>query len=123
MASGFLYHYPDTHGFGLMLANTVTPHRGGYGSCRSPAMERVGNLAEREVAYALAIFCVLKEVSEKKVTRHLKKTLKGFFKKALKDAGGREMMLADLKAIEAPLHFNKHEGAIPVEEAGAPSTL
>ncbi|MBL1260338.1 MAG: hypothetical protein COB33_007395 [Thiotrichaceae bacterium] len=102
-----------THGLGLMFANTATPHRGGCGSCRSPAMERVGNLSEREVAYALAIFCVLKEVPEKAVTRHLKKTLKGFFKKALKDVGGHETMLADLKAIEAPSHFNKHEAAIP----------
>ncbi len=105
-----------THGFGLMFANTATPYRGGgCGSCRSPAMERVGNLSEREVAYALAIFSVLKEVPEKEVTRHLKKTLKGFFKKALVDVNGREAMLADLKVIDAPSHFNKYEAAIPTE--------
>jgi len=29
------------------------------------------------------------------------------------DVSGREVLLADLKAIDAPSHFNKHEGAIP----------
>ncbi len=113
-----------THGFGLMFANTATPYRGGgCGSCRSPAMERVGNLSEREVAYVLAIFCVLKEeVQETEVTRHLKKTLKGFFKKALVDVSNREAMLADLKAIEAPSHFNKHEDATPISQAPPSAT-
>ena len=105
-----------THGFGLMFANTATPYRGGgCGSCRSPAMERIGSLSEREVAYALAIFCVLKAIPEKEVTRHLKKTLKGFFKKALVDVRGRTEMLAGLKSIDAPSRFNKHEDAIPTE--------
>ena len=105
-----------THGFGLMFANTATPYRGGgCGSCRSPAMERIGSLSEREVAYALAIFCVLKAIPEKEVTRHLKKTLKGFFKKALVDVNGRTEMLADLKSIDTPSRFNKHEDAIPTE--------
>jgi len=107
-----------THGFGLMFANTATPYRGGgCGSCRSPAMERIGSLSEREVAYALAIFCVLKAIPEKEVTRHLKKTLKGFFKKALVDVSGRTEMLASLKSMDAPSRFNKHEDAIPTETA------
>jgi len=97
------------HGFGLMFANTANPYRGGgCGSCRSPAMERAGNLSEREVAYALAIFCVLKEIPEKEVTRHLKKSLKGFFKKALEDVSGRSKALADLKSIDVPARFNKY---------------
>ncbi len=97
------------HGFGLMFANTAIPYRGGgCGSCRSPAMERTGSLSEREVAYALAIFCVLKAVPEKEVTRHLKKTLKGFFRKALLDVSRRETLLADLKSIETPSRFSKY---------------
>ena len=106
-----------THGFGLMFANTATPHRGGCGSCRSPAMERIGSLSEREVAYALAIFCVLKAIPEKEVTRHLKKTLKGFFKKALVDVSGRTEMLAELKSIDTTSHFNKHPSP-PQHELG-----
>ncbi len=97
-----------THGFGLMFANTATPYRGGgCGSCRSPAMERVGNLSEREAAYALAIFCALKEIAEKEVTPHLKKSLRGFFKKALVDVADHGEMFANLMAIDAPPHFSK----------------
>ncbi len=98
-----------THGFGLMFANSATPHRGGCGSCRSAAMERVGSLSEREVAYALAIFCVLKEVPEKSVTAHLKKSLKGFFKKSIIDVNDHAELLADLRSVETPALFNKYD--------------
>lgn len=98
------------HGFGLMFANTATPYRGGgCGSCRSPTMERVGSLSEREVAYALAIFCILKGVPEKEVTSHLKKSLKGFFKKALVDVSGRGKTLNDLKSIDVQGRFNRYD--------------
>ncbi len=97
------------HGFGLMFANTATPYRGGgCGSCRSPAMERVGSLSEREVAYALAIFCKLKAIPEKEVTRHLKKSLKVFFKKAFVDVTDHSDALADLRAINTPSNVNKY---------------
>ncbi len=97
------------HGFGLMLSNTATPYRGGgCGSCHSPAMERVGSLSEREVAYALAIFCKLKTIPEKEVGRHLKKSLKGFFKKALVDVEEHNDALANLRAINTPSLFNKY---------------
>lgn len=96
-------------GFGLMFANTANPYRGGgCGSCRSPAMERVSNLSEREVAYALAIFAVLKDLPEKAVTRHLKKSLRGFFKQAVNDVKGRAVLLDDLKSIDVPARVNKY---------------
>ncbi len=91
-------------GFGLIMANTAHPYRGGgCGSCRSPAMDRSGFLAETEVTYALAIFCVLKAIPAAEVTPHLKGALRPFFKKALKDVAGREDDLALLRRVEAGL--------------------
>lgn len=96
-------------GFGLMFANTANPYRGGgCARCVSPAMERVGNLSEREVAYALAIFAVLKEVPEKEVVRHLKKSLRGFFRQAINDVKGRTAILDELRSIDAPARVNNY---------------
>ncbi len=90
-------------GFGLMMANTAHPYRGGgCGRCRSPAMDRNGFLDETEVTYALAIFCVLKNIPISEVNAHLKGSLRSFFKKAMKDVVNQKEALDALKNINQP---------------------
>jgi hypothetical protein len=71
-------------GFGLFLANSaMTICRGGCSGCAS--VQRLGYLTEAEFVYALAIFCVLKEIQNAEVEPYLKKTLQPFFRKAIKE--------------------------------------
>ena len=86
-------------GFGVMLVNTARPERVTCGSCRSPAMDRVGALEEMEVTYALAIFCALKEIPAKQVCPLVKSYLRPLLKKAIKDVQTRSEQLGRLKAI------------------------
>ena len=76
-------------GFGLMFANSAFTFRGGCGSCYNPAANRDAYLSEQEATYALAIFAVLKGISNSTVTRHLKSHLRGFYKKAAKEVNQR----------------------------------
>ena len=85
-------------GFGLMFANTAFNLRGGgCGSCRGPVPERSNYLSQFDITYALALFCVLKEIPNNAVLPHLKKTLRGYFKKAVMDIRKREQELARLQ--------------------------
>jgi len=77
-------------GFGLMFANSAFTFRGGCGSCYNPAAKRDAALSETEATYALAIFGVLKDIPPGQVTRHLKKHLRGFYRKAARDVALRE---------------------------------
>ncbi|MDM8545793.1 hypothetical protein QUF61_04825 [Candidatus Venteria ishoeyi] len=70
-------------GFGLMFANSAFTFRGGCGSCQT--VGRAAYLSEFEATYALAIFCVLKEIPPRQVTPYLKKHLRGFFKRAMRE--------------------------------------
>jgi hypothetical protein len=70
-------------GFGLMFANSAFHFQGGCGSCAT--VGRSAYLSEYESTYALALFCVLKKIPASDVSRHLKKHLRGFFKRALKE--------------------------------------
>lgn len=78
-------------GFGIMFANSaIVARAGGCGGCgggQSPVRQVFMN--EQESTYALAVFCHLKGIEASKVTRHLKKHLRGFFKSALKDCRRR----------------------------------
>ncbi len=78
-------------GFGLMFANSAVVERsGGCGGCgggQSPVRQVF--LSEEETAYSLAVWCRLKNIESNKVTRHLKKHLRGFFKAAIKDCKPR----------------------------------
>lgn len=85
-------------GFGLMFANTAFNLRGG-GCCRGPVTERSNYLSEFDVTYALALFCVLKEIPNNAVLPYLKKTLRSYFKKAVKDVKGRAEELAMLQRL------------------------
>jgi hypothetical protein len=85
-------------GFGLMMANSAFSfRRGGCGSCGAASAARENYLSQYDLTYALAIFSVLKLLPEKQVTRHLKKSLRGYFKEAMRDVRGRTASLEQLK--------------------------
>ena len=88
-------------GFGLMFANSAFNHRGGCGSCYNPRANRDAYLSELEATYALAIFCVLKEIQPRFVIRHLKSHLKGVFKNMTRDAAERIDPLHRFKPVVA----------------------
>ncbi len=91
-------------GFGLMLANSAfKAPTGGCGSCAGPAAERTSFLSQYDVTYALALFAVLKGIPNKDVLRHLKKPLRPFFKRAVKDIKDRADALEALQGIDRPL--------------------
>ena len=71
-------------GFGLFQANSaMTACRGGCSGCAP--VQKLGYLTEAEFVYALAIFCVLKDIQNEEVEPYLKKTLQPFFRKAIKE--------------------------------------
>jgi len=75
-------------GFGLMFANTalVLP-RGGC--CGGPVVRRQAYVTQHDITYALAIFSTLKGLPQKQVLQHLKKSLRGHFKRASREIQSR----------------------------------
>ena len=88
-------------GFGLFIANTAYEFKGGCGSCYNPAANRQASLPENHCVYALAMFCALKGVDNKLVLKHLKKHLRGVYKRSYRDITSRDQQLAQLKAAVA----------------------
>lgn len=87
-------------GFGLMFANTAFNFQvRSCGSCGGPAAQRQAFLSQYDITYALALFCVLKEIPNREVLRHLKKSLRPYFKRCIKDIVSREEDLAALRAM------------------------
>jgi len=86
-------------GFGIMIANTAYTFRGGCGSCYNPLSERSAYLSQDEATYALAIFCVLKDIAANEVVPHLKKYLRPVFKTAYKEIKQRSDELQKLKSL------------------------
>lgn len=86
-------------GFGLMFANSAfTFRRGGCGSCRPPPVGRSNSLSQYYSSYALALFCVLKDIPNSKVIPHLKKSLRSDFRKSVKDVRKRTDLLDKLRS-------------------------
>ena len=86
-------------GFGLMFSNSAFVYRNvACGSCQPKTVNRQAWLSQYDITYALAIFTVLKNIPPGQVSKHLKKSLRSFFKKACKDVVGRESELARLEA-------------------------
>jgi hypothetical protein len=71
-------------GFGLMFANTALMFPRG-GCCGGPTVQRSAAISQHDITYTLAIFSALKGLPPKSVTRHLKKSLRGHFKQALRE--------------------------------------
>ncbi len=76
-------------GFGVIFANDAYNFRAGCGNCGPAAVERENYLSQHDVTYALAIFTTLKQIPEKQVKGYLKKSLRGYFGKAMKDVRER----------------------------------
>ena len=94
-------------GFGLMFANTASVYRGGgCASCKNPLAERTAFLSQDEVTYALALFCVLKDIPNREVLPHLKKHLRSIFKNAVKEISLKTTELDNLQNIEKPFRLN-----------------
>jgi len=91
-------------GFGLMLANTAfQAPKGGCGSCQQPGAARSSALPEHDLTYALALFSTLKGIPDRAVLPHLKRSLRGYYKRAARSLRRDEAALAPLRAIDAPL--------------------
>ena len=87
-------------GFGVLFANSAYNVKiSSCGGCQGPVAERETFLSQHDITYALAIFCVLKDIPAGRVTGHLKSSLRGYFKGCIKDLKGRKAQLARLKEI------------------------
>ncbi|MGV6859583.1 MAG: hypothetical protein ACWA5X_11485 [bacterium] len=87
-------------GFGVIFANSALKFKGGCGSCAGNFVDRESFLSQYDVTYALAIFCQLKGISNKDATRHLKKSLRGFYSQAVKDVASHVEALERLKGYK-----------------------
>lgn len=87
-------------GFGVMFSNSAFTFRTRKcGSCGGGNTDRTNYLSQYDITYALAIFCVLKQIQLSEVLPHLKKSLRGFFKKSMKDVQSRGELLAELRNL------------------------
>ncbi|WP_018234264.1 hypothetical protein [Thioalkalivibrio thiocyanodenitrificans] len=79
-------------GFGLMIANTayIAPRVGCGGQCKLPQVARATHLGQQETTYALALFCALKGIPARRARRHLKSSLRGYFRRAMAEAADSE---------------------------------
>lgn len=87
-------------GFGLMFANSAYNFRGGCGSCYNPYAQRDAYLTEAESTYALALFCLLKDIPNSQVTPHLKNHLRGIYRKSVREISGNLQEVDRLKRIQ-----------------------
>ena len=87
-------------GFGLMFANSAYNFRGGCGSCYNPYAQRDAYLSETEATYALAMFSVLKGIPASDVTPHLKRHLRGIYRKSVKEISDHIQEVDSLKQIQ-----------------------
>jgi len=88
-------------GFGLMFANSAYNFRGGCSSCYNPYAQRDAYLSEAEATYALALFCQLKGIPNSRVTPHLKRHLRGIYRKSFKEISGEVQGLERLNPSDA----------------------
>ncbi len=89
-------------GFGLIFANNAYEMKGsscGSGSCGSHVTDRAANLGQYDLTYALALFCVLKQLPTKGVSKLVKSSLRSYFKQAVNDVESRSTALNTLRNI------------------------
>ena len=85
-------------GFGVVHANSLPlslPSRPGE------APDKRDHLSQWDVAYALAIFCVLKKIPRRDVTPVLKRPLRSFFRRAMIDVQLRQGRMPELWSDES----------------------
>jgi hypothetical protein len=89
-------------GFGLMFANSAfSVHVRSCASCGGPPAQRRAYLTQHQSTYALALFSVLKEIPNRTVVRHLKKSLRPCFRACGKEIRGKREAVERLRAISA----------------------
>jgi hypothetical protein len=89
-------------GFGLIFANSAFVYRNiTCGSCQPRKVERTSYLSQYDITYALAIFSVIKDIPNRQVLKHLKKSLRPYYKKAVRDVVKRSGQLNQLKNIKS----------------------
>ncbi len=87
-------------GFGLMFANSAFNVRlPRCGSCAPQPVDRQSFLSQYDMTYALAIFAALKGLGHRDVAPYLKSSLRGFYKKAVKEVSTHEAVLSELSSI------------------------
>lgn len=95
-------------GFGLFLANSAFSFSQYTGvQTQGWSAENRGYMSQYELTYALAIFCVLKGISNQEVERFLKRSLFSFYKKAIKEISNKPEIVGQLKSITKPLKGNQ----------------
>lgn len=102
---GGLQNWPQTTevlgvflGFGVLFANTAFNGQvRSCGSCGGPPSERRIYLSQYDVTYALALFCVLKDIPNRQVLSPLKPSLRGYFKRCRRDINKRGELLQGLQ--------------------------
>lgn len=105
IAPGGLQNWPQATevlavfmGFGLMFANTAfTFQARSCGSCGGPNIQRQAFLSQYDITYALALFCKLKDIPDREALRHLKKSLRSYFKSCMRDLDKRAAEIAALR--------------------------
>ncbi len=87
-------------GFGLLMTNSAFNVRiPRCGSCAPQPVDRESFLSQYDMTYALAIFSELKGIPKSEVLPQLKSSLRGFYKRAVKDVAGRDKELAQLRTL------------------------
>ena len=86
-------------GFGVIMANSAFNVRiPRCGSCAPQPVDRQSFLSQYDMTYALAIFCELKGIARGEVLPQLKSSLRGFYKRAVKDVKAHDEALQRLRA-------------------------
>ncbi len=87
-------------GFGVIMANSAFNVRiPRCGSCAPQPVDRQSYLSQYDMTYALAIFSELKGIPKGEVLPQLKSSLRGFYKRAVKDVAGRGEALGQLRSL------------------------
>ena len=85
-------------GFGVIMANTANTQKiRSCGSGSGPGIQRSAFLSQYDLSYALAIFCILNDVRINEANRYLKKSLRRYFAKSIRELN-KNKRLIEIKA-------------------------
>lgn len=88
-------------GFGIFLSNSAFSFQQFTDiDSQGWSYQRSGYLSESELVYALAIFCVLKEIDPEKALKHLKPSLKKLLRRSFKELDARPNLINQIKDVE-----------------------
>lgn len=97
-------------GFGLFMANSAFNFQQTKSAFTEGWQSQAqGYLNEQSLTYALAIFCVLKNIDNKVIETHLKKSLHRYFRRAVKDVLSSHTEIEYLREI---VSLKKHDATV-----------